>query len=70
MIPAGEVLGTTTGKSTLTDRKAINNLPKYNLGKINEWMDKKNSMFGTNMGAVTSSVGGAIDFIGGIANAG
>lgn len=70
MNPAGALLETTTGKSTLTDRKAINNLPKYNLGKVNEWMDKKNSMFGTNAGAVTSSVGGAIDFVGGIASAG
>lgn len=64
-------LGGSTGKSTLADRKAISNLPKYSLGKtINAWMDKKNSMFGNNAEAVMSAAGGAIDLVGGIANAG
>lgn len=63
----------TTGQSTLTDRKYINNLPKYSIGKvvkdINAWGNKDNAMFGSNAGAVMSAAPAAIDFVGSIGSA-
>ena len=63
-----------TGQSTLTDRKYINNLPKYSVGKvvksINAWGNKDNAMFGSNAGAVMSAAPAAIDFVGSIGSAG
>lgn len=64
----------TTGQSTLADRKYINNLPKYSIGKvvkdINAWGNKDNAMFGSNAGAVMSAAPAAIDFIGSISSVG
>lgn len=62
----------TTGQSTLADRKYINNLPKYSIGKvvksINAWGNKDNAMFGSNAGAVMSAAPAAIDFVGSISS--
>ena len=86
MNPVGALLGSTTGESTLADRKAIHNLPKFERGKpffeqvgnwisgaakdVNTFANKDNKMFGTNANAMLSSGIGAVDFVGGIANAG
>lgn len=54
-----------TGKSTLADRKAIHNLPKFEGG-----LGKAIGDLGNVAGAAVSNLGGAIDFVGGIASAG
>lgn len=67
MNPVGALLGSTTGQSTLADRKAINNLPKYSDGlisKINNWGKQDNKYFDTNFGALGSAVSSGAQFVG------
>lgn len=58
MVPAGEVLGSTIGKSTLADRKAIHNLPKFSNGLI--------GALGNAAKAVGGALGGAAKAVGGV----
>ena len=57
MVPAGEVLGSTIGKSTLADRKAIHNLPKFEDGLVVGAL--KDATYGQrNPGAAPTPTGG------------
>ena len=49
----------------LTGLKRVQNtgeLPEYSGGKLGEWLDKKNSVGGTNLGAASTGAMGVLDF--------
>ena len=53
----------------LTELKRVQNtgeLPEYSVGKVGEWLDKKNSVGGTNLGAVSTGAVGVLDMAGSI----
>ena len=63
MVPAGEVLGSTIGKSTLADRKAIHNLPKFENGKGNPFANAALNVMGNiqqNHSNIFKTIGGAL----------